>query len=141
MSKPKINPHCPIAPRGDHTSDQRKKHRVIGIRHVLRHLKNAGLIEKDALYASEAVEDVQDEVLSRAVAWYRIGAKRGALEVLEAFLNGNFTVRKLGDGSREIIAKIAAVEWHKSLNVKVGSRSRTVKKTTYKLTTNELEFE
>jgi repressor of nif and glnA expression len=122
-------------------SDQGKKHRVIGIRHVLRHLKNAGLVEKDALYAREAVADVQDEVLSRAIAWYKIGAKRGALEVLEAFLNGNFRVRKRDDGSREIIAKIAAVEWHKKLKARVGSNSRTVKETTYKLTTKELGFE
>ena len=122
-------------------TDQGKKHRVIGIRHVLRQLKNAGLVEEDRLYPSEAVADVQDEVVSRAVTWYRIGARRGALQILEAFLDGKFTVRKKSDGSREIVAKVDAVQWHKKLKVRVGSSSRAVKKKTYCLTTEELDFE
>ena len=91
-------------------TDQGEKHRVIGIRHVLRHLKDAGLVEEDSLYAREAVADVQDEILVRATAWYKIGAKRGALEILEALLDGKLTVRKKADGTREIVAKTDAIE-------------------------------
>jgi hypothetical protein len=122
-------------------SDLGKKHRVIGIRHVLRQLKKAGLVEENSLYAKQAVTDVQNEVLSRAVTWYRIGARRGALQVLEAFLDGTFRVRTNADGTRDILAKDDKVKWRKKLQVKVGNRKRAVKDTTYSLSTKELEFE
>ncbi|HEY2823116.1 MAG TPA: hypothetical protein VGJ06_18880 [Candidatus Acidoferrum sp.] len=103
-----------------------QQHRVIGIRHVLRRLKKAGLVEKDSLYAQEAISNIQDKVLARAVSWYKIGARRGALVILEP---------------REIIAKVDSVRWRKKLRVKVGSSSRTVKKSTYRLSSQELDFE
>lgn len=43
-----------------------KKHRVIGIRHALRQLKDAGLVDDENLYADEAVADVRWELLSTA---------------------------------------------------------------------------
>jgi hypothetical protein len=122
-------------------TDPGKKHRVIGIRHVLRHLKKAGLIETETLYASGAVSDVQDEVLSRAITWYKIGARRGALEILDAFLDGKFTVRSKPGGSREIVANVEKVQWHKKLKVRVGNSLRTVEKSTYRLPVKKLEFE
>lgn len=121
--------------------DQGEKHRVIGIRHVLRQLKNAGLIEEDSFYGNEAVADVRSKVLSRAVIWYKIGARRGALEILEAFLDGNFKVRKKADGSREIVAKVDIVQWEKRLKVTIGRHKHSVEKKTYRLTTEELGFE
>src|SRR5713226_6315434 len=113
--------------------EKQKQQRVIGIRHVLRHLKKAGLIETDSFYAHEAVADVQDEVLSRAVTWYKIGARRGALEILDGFLDGRFTVSKRPGGRREIVANVEKVQWHKKLKVRVGSKLRTVEKATYRL--------
>lgn len=121
--------------------DAGRKHRVIGIRHVLRKLKDAGLVEQDSLYAREAVADIQDEFLSRARTWYMIGARRGAREVLEAFLGGKFTVRRSADGSREIHATADTVRWRKKLKVRVGSSSRMLKETTYRLSTESLGFE
>jgi hypothetical protein len=118
-----------------------QQHRVIGIRHVLRRLKKAGLVEKDSLHAQEAVFNIQDKVLSRAVNWYKIGARRGALVILKAFLDGNLIVWRKTDGAREIIANVDAVRWRKKLRVKVGSTSRTVKKSTYRLSSEELDFE
>ena len=43
------------------------KHRVIGIRHALKKLKEAGLVEDETLYASDAVDDVQDEIDRKSV--------------------------------------------------------------------------
>ncbi|NDU91420.1 MAG: hypothetical protein G3I10_02185 [Ferrovum sp.] len=118
-----------------------KKHRVIGIRHVLRRLKKAGLVEEESLYANEAVEDVQNRVLAKVLTWYKIGARRGALVVLDAILDGKLTVRERRDGSREVIAKVKDLRWRKKLRVKVGKDSHTLKERTYSLTTEELEFE
>ena len=122
-------------------ADIDKKQRVIGIRHTLRKLKDAGLIEEERLYPKEAVKDVQSEILSVAERWYAVGAKRGALEVLEAFLNGDFEVRVDKNGKREIIANIDSVTWDKRLNVTVGNKKEQVPKQTYELTLEELEFD
>jgi hypothetical protein len=121
--------------------DHGKKHRVIGIRHVLRKLKDAGLAEEDSLYAIDAVQDVQDQVQSRAVAWYKIGARRGALEVLDALLAGRLAVNRKPDGSTEIVAEVKKIEWRRKLKVKVGTDTRTVKERTYRLTLEDLGFE
>ena len=40
-------------------SDVLKKHRVIGIRHTLKEIKNAGLISEDVLFPKDAVEELQ----------------------------------------------------------------------------------
>lgn len=122
-------------------ADLGKKHRVIGVRHTLRQFKNVGLVEEDSLYPDEGVADVQGKMVSHAVTWYKIGARRGALRVLGAFLDGKMSVRKKADGSREIIASVDDVHWRKKLKVKVGSSSRAVKKTTYRLSTSVLGFE
>lgn len=39
-------------------SDKLKKHRVIGIRHALRKIKDAGLISDDILYPEDAVDEL-----------------------------------------------------------------------------------
>jgi hypothetical protein len=65
-------------------------HRVIGIRHTLRKLKNVGLVDEDSLYARQAVSDVQGEIMAVAERWYQIGARRGGLEILKVILDGDF---------------------------------------------------
>jgi len=115
-------------------------HRVIGIRHALKHLKTAGLVEQDTLYPHHAVQDVQGELLTAAERWYRIGAKRGALEIIKAFLDGHFEVQIKKNGKREIVANKGPVTWSKKLNVTVGNAKRQVPKHTYKLTLQDLEF-
>lgn len=118
-----------------------KTHRVIGIRHALRQLKDAGLVDEDTQYPEDAIVDVQGEVLSVARAWYKTGAKRGALEVLEAFLNGTFEVVVSPDGSKKILANEDNINWNRALRVKVGNDTQRIKGQEYKITIKTLGFE
>lgn len=116
------------------------RHRVIGIRHTLKHLKNAGLIEQDTLYPHVAVQDVQAELLGVAERWYKIGARRGALEILEAFLDGHLEVKVSKTGKREIVTNKEAVAWSKKLKVTAGATKKQIAQKTYELTVKELGF-
>lgn len=119
-----------------------KKHRIIGIRHTLRHLKDAGLVEEESNFPKDAVSNIQGEVLSTANSWYKIGAKRGGLEVLDAFLNGHFKVVENPDGTKEIIANIDdGISWSRALKVRVGAEVQRVEKRKYQLTIKALGFE
>ncbi|MFZ0959884.1 MAG: hypothetical protein WAO35_03190 [Terriglobia bacterium] len=80
-------------------NDNFQKHRVIGIRHVLRAFKKEGLVESDSLYAQEGVEDVQDQISNTALRWYKKGARRGALVLMGAILRGDVTVRQSKSGA------------------------------------------
>jgi len=116
------------------------KHRVIGIRHALKKLKEAGLVEDETLYASDAVDDVQDEMLAVAQTWYEIGARRGAIEVINAILDGRFSVSKNSNGEVEITAHVKELSWSKRLKVTVGNVKKIVEKQKYRLTLKDLEF-
>lgn len=122
-------------------SDSGARHRVIGIRHTLKQLKKVGLVEEERIYPQQAVKDVQGEILSVAERWYEVAAKRGALEILEAFLDGQFEVRTNKNGKREIIANTDSVTWAKRLNVTVGNTKQQVAERTYELTLRDLEFD
>ena len=123
-------------------SDLGKQHRVIGIRHVLRKMKDAGLVEEETLYADQAVADVQTDLLRKAGAWYNVGARRGALEVLDALLDGRIELKRNKDGSKEVVANVGAITWKKRLNVIVGTRKIAVPSRTYKLNVkDDLDFE
>jgi hypothetical protein len=116
-------------------------HRVIGIRHTLRKLKDVGLVDEDSLYAGQAVRDVQGEMMAVARRWYQVGARRGALEILKAILDGDFDVQTSKGGKREIVASAQAVTWIRSLKVSAGNKKKRVPKRTYKLTLKDLHFE
>lgn len=118
-----------------------KKHRVIGIRHALKSFKEAGLIDDDSVYPEQAVDNVQIEILSAAKRWYRIGAKRGANEILNAIIDGKFTVGKTKSVDIEISAHVDSVTWERELNVTVGNDKQHVGKRTYTLTLKDLEFD
>jgi hypothetical protein len=121
--------------------DERKKHRVIGIRHTLKSFKQDGLVDDDTMYPDEAVEEVKDEMLKVAQKWYRIGAKRGALETLEAFLDGKFEVQKAQGGGVEIIANADHITWERSLTVHIGNDRKRISKKKYRISIKELGFE
>lgn len=121
-------------------SDTLKEHRVIGIRHVLKKMKDAGLVDDDRLYPNEAIDDVQDEIEKTARRWYKIGARRGALALIDALLDGKFEVTVDKNGQRTLVAHVNSVEWEKSLIVSVGNSKRQIKKKKYQLTLNDLEF-
>ena len=116
-------------------------YRVIGIRHTLRKLKSAGLVDGDSLYAAQAVGDVQGEMMAVAERWYQVGARRGAREILTAILDGDFEVQTGKSGKREIVASVQVVTWIKSLKVSVGNKKMRVLKRTYKLTLKDLGFD
>ena len=118
-----------------------KGHRVIGIRHALRHLKEAGLVEEDVLFPADAVSDVQADILAVAERWYIVGAKRGALEVIQAILDGHFDVEEDSEGNRTIVASNNSISWRKHLNVRVGNKKLRVGPKTYKLTLADLDFD
>src|SRR5689334_3254953 len=106
-----------------------RKHRTIGIRHVLKKMKNAGLVEHDSMYADEAVSDIQNCTEQCIVTWYQVGAKRGALEILDAFLDGTLKVtRNKKTGKKEIISSVDDFTWVKRLKITVGKKKRTVAK-------------
>lgn len=120
--------------------DPFKKHRVIGIRHTLKPFKEAGLVENETLYPDEAVENVQCEMKELARTWYETGAKRGGIEVLNAFLSGKFKVKRNGDGTLIIVAKINNVSWWRRLIIKIGNDVFSIKRKEYQLTLEDLEF-
>ncbi len=120
---------------------ERQKHRIIGIRYTLKPLKQKGLVEDDTMYPNEAVEEVQDEMLRLAQRWYRIGARRGATQVLDALLQGHFYVREDNDGNLEVIAKRKQVSWERGLRVRVGHKKNRISKRRYTIRIEELGFE
>ena len=81
------------------TKDHDQKHRVIGIRHVLKVFKKEGLVESDSFYAQDGVEDVQDHIGDTALRWYKKGARRGALALMKAILRGEVAVRQQKGGA------------------------------------------
>lgn len=109
------------------------KHRVIGIRHALRKLKDEGFVDDSTMYPDDAVDDVKDEMSNVARRAYWGGAKRGALEVIEAILNGDLEVIKERDGSIKVQANVNDLSWSRLVVVKAGNGKITVPQKTYKL--------
>jgi hypothetical protein len=123
-------------------SDIGKTHRIIGIRHTLREIKDAGLIEEESLYPHDAVADLQEALAGKAKSWYVIGAKRGALAVLDAILKGDLVVLKNPEtGARSIVANCGEIKWSKSLNVSTGNAKKVIKIREYKISVDDLGFE
>jgi hypothetical protein len=122
------------------TKDPLGTHRVIGIRHALKKFKEAGLVEDDHMFPHQAGEDVQGEVLDAAARWYKIGAKRGAREVLEALLDGRLEISQK-NGEPQVLAHASMLEWSSALNVSVGAEKLRVSKQAYALTLRDMEFD
>ncbi len=101
------------------------------------------MVEEDTLKPQVAVDDLQSEMLTVAERWYRVGARRGALEVLEAFLEGQFTVQYDASGRIEKLVANSQkpITWSKWLNVTVGNQKLPVEKQEYELTLDDLGFE
>lgn len=110
-----------------------QQHRVIGIRHTLKAFKDDGLIDDDTMYPDDAVDEIKDEILLIARKWYKIGAKRGSLETLDAFLEGKFEIGKTKRGKVEIIANIDELSWKRGLNVTVGGEKKHIDSCTHKI--------
>jgi|LSQX01.1.fsa_nt_gb hypothetical protein len=110
-----------------------KKHRVIGIRHTLRKLKDEGLVDDSTNYPDVAVGDIKDEAILTAKKAYWIGARRGANEVIEAFLNGDLVIGKDNNGNPEITANIDTLKWEKSVRVTFGVNKIIIPKAKYRL--------
>lgn len=110
--------------------------RVIGIRHALLVLKNAGLVESGTNYPKEAVKDLHSVMLALSERWYMIGAKRGARAVLDAFRNGELEVGFGKNFNRIIVKNTESIAWEKCLNVTVGNRKTKLAKRAYEINTN-----
>ena len=105
------------------TEELQKKHRVIGIRHTLKAFKKEGLVEEDAVYPDEGVEDVQEQIAAAAVRWYKIGARRGAKVLVKAILDRK--VRIQTGGRRPVLeTSLDAIQWPKKrIRVRVGHQT------------------
>jgi hypothetical protein len=120
-------------------ADELAKHRVIGILHSLRVLKDAGLVEEETRFANKAVRDVRKRITASAASWYQIGARRGALEVMELILEGKIRVEKKGR-TRELVTYVNNVQWETRLKVNVGDEQRVVPKKKYRVAISALGF-
>jgi hypothetical protein len=119
-----------------------EEHRVIGIRHALKAFKEDGLLDDDTYYPDDAVNEIKDDMLRLARQWYKIGARRGALVMLEALERGDIEIAKTINGAIETVAKKTELSWSRSLNVTVGTEKKQVSIRTYKLRMkNDLGFE
>jgi hypothetical protein len=117
------------------------KHRVIGIRHTLKEFKNRGMIDEDVMYAKDAAEKTQELILEKSVRWHKIGFKRGAIEALNAILDGDLYVERNIDGEIEIYAKksFKALTWNGNLIVRLGEKHKVSTELAIKI--KNLEFD
>ena len=117
--------------------------RVIGIRHVLRKLKDEGLVDEDSLYADEAVEDIRQEAVAIARRWYGIGARRGVNELLDAIERGDVVVEYDGENAGTALFSIpkAGLVWWRSLSVTVGAEKIRVKRKKYRVSRRDMGME
>jgi hypothetical protein len=96
-------------------------YRVIGIRHVLKKLKDRGQVERDTFYADEAADDIDRKLTKTALRWYKVGAVRGALVTLEEIRNGTIVLKS--GSAKQLTTKLSKLPWpKKKLNVKIGKR-------------------
>jgi hypothetical protein len=92
--------------------------RVIGIRHVLKQLKDRAQVDRDTLYPDDAADDIDRRLIQKAMIWYKIGAVRGALVALEEVRKGTISLQ-----GNVLATKLSKLPWQKkSLNVKIGKR-------------------
>ena len=84
--------------------------------------------------------DLQEQISQRATAWYKIGARRGAQQIIDAFIDGSLTVERQKDGTKAVVAHVNAIKWKKRLSISTGNTKTEVRTKTYKLSTKELGF-
>jgi len=121
-------------------NDINKKHRVIGIRHTLKKLKDSGLIDDEIFYPEEAVEEIQDEIILKAIKWYKIGAKRGILEFIKAILNKDIEIKMDENGNIEISTNLDKIVWTRQLKINIGNKKIKTKTKVYIDFIKDLEF-
>jgi hypothetical protein len=114
-------------------TDKDKEQRVIGIRHTLKEFKNEGLVDSDTCYPVDAVDNVKDKATLTAKRAYWLGARRGAIVVIDAFLNEDMVIEKDNSGNLEVTANIDKLNWEKAVNVTFGSNKIRVEKNKYRL--------
>lgn len=117
-----------------------QKHRVIGILHTLRTLKNEGLIDEDTLYPDDAVDDLATTLLRTASRWYEIGARRGAEEVIRAILAGKIKIHREPDGTIRIKRTKTNITWRRTLHVTVGNQKGTITAKKYRINLKDLKI-
>ena len=97
--------------------------RVIGIRHVLKRLKDRTHVDRDTLYPDDAADDIDRRLTQKALIWYKIGAIRGALVTLEEVRKGSILLQ-----GNILTTKLSKLPWRKkTLNVRIGRRTVRVR--------------
>ncbi len=93
--------------------------RVIGIRYVLKQLKDRAQVDHDTLYPDDAADDIDRRLVKKALIWYKIGAVRGALVTLEEVRKGKISLK-----GNVLTTKLSRLPWPKKrLNVRIGKRT------------------
>jgi hypothetical protein len=119
---------------------ENKKHRIIGIRHTLKKLKDNGLVEDGTNYPDIAVSNIKDELSRKSIKWYQIGYKRGAKEVLDRLLNQKILVKYDKNGDLFLETKLKKITWTKKLKIKTGKAIRTLPAQKFKIEIRDLDF-
>ncbi len=119
----------------------KSEHRVIGIRHTLKKFKEEGLLDEDTYYPEDAADELKDEMERLALKWYFIGARRGADEAIDSFLDGDLEVERDDDGDLRVVAHIDRLEWKKRLTVTTGNTKRRIRRTRFRISIDRLGFE
>lgn len=117
---------------------ERKKHRVIGIRHVLKIQKEAGLVEEESLFPEDAVDDIYKRLVQKAESWYKTGLKRGMLTAIEAFQFGELEIDAAGEMS--CTANVKSLSVNKTLSVRLGGDTKNIR-VSHSIDVKDLGFE
>lgn len=104
-----------------------KKHRVIGIRHALKVLKETGLIEERITFPQDASEEIVNLIVETALKFYQLGAETGVNKTIDYFIDEKFETYKR-NGNRIISSNVNSVKWQHTFPVQAGyTESKVVK--------------
>lgn len=107
--------------------EENSKHRVIGIRHALKELKDKGLISDEIMFPADASEQLIELIITTALQFYELGAQTGVSKAIDYFMDGKLVTHKRKD-SRVIKAHIGAVTWQHTFPVPTGYTENKVVK-------------
>lgn len=116
-----------------------EQHRVIGIRHALKELKNKGLIEPEINFPKDASEELVELIVETALKFYELGAEIGVNKTIDYFIDEKFETYKR-NGKRTVTSNVNSVKWQHTFSVPAGITDNKVVKN-IRLPIKKLGFE
>lgn len=117
-----------------------RKGKIVGTLQLAGRPRRSESAVQDTYNPQHATEEVDEVIVAKAVEWYRLGAMRGAMEALQAMLDGTVTVRRARSGKLQLVAGKPAIVWKQSLTVNTPSERIRTEPYTHKLTFEALGF-